>query len=160
MVTFTKRCKKISARFNSQQSSIAFLFEHCWIEIWKWAVMWSCSCRDSTYFLGVILFQMKYTVSTEFRAIRNFQFTKNFITQEIRQKSRHFTLWTHGNHYPFYKEYDGSTITLLLKGMKGYTQGWESLTMKVLWSPMYYKIEGNYFKSKIWVLYKLTRRTG
>ena len=25
--------------------------------------------------------------------------------------------------------------------------------MKVLWSPVYYKIEGNYFKSKILVLY-------
>ena len=32
--------------------------------------------------------------------------------------------------------------------------------MKVLWLPIYYKIEGNYFKSKIWVLYKLTTRTG
>ena len=30
---------------------------------------------------------MEYIVSTEFRAIRNFQFTKNFITQEIRQKA-------------------------------------------------------------------------
>ena len=27
--------------------------------------------------------------------------------------------------------------------------------MKFLWSPIYYKIEGNYFKSKISVLYKL-----
>ena len=25
--------------------------------------------------------------------------------------------------------------------------------MKVLWSPVYYKIKGNYFKGKIWVLY-------
>ena len=28
--------------------------------------------------------------------------------------------------------------------------------MKVLWSPIYYKVEGDYFKGKIWVLYKLT----
>ena len=27
--------------------------------------------------------------------------------------------------------------------------------MKVLWSPIFYKIEGNYFKGKIWVLYEL-----
>ena len=27
--------------------------------------------------------------------------------------------------------------------------------MKVLWSPMYYKIEGKHFKGKISVLYKL-----
>ena len=27
--------------------------------------------------------------------------------------------------------------------------------MKVLWLPMNYKIEGNYFKGKTWVLYKL-----
>ena len=27
--------------------------------------------------------------------------------------------------------------------------------MKVLWSPIYCKIEGNYFKDKIWALYKL-----
>ena len=32
--------------------------------------------------------------------------------------------------------------------------------MKVLWSSTYYKIEGNYFKRKIWVLYKLTIRIG
>ena len=32
--------------------------------------------------------------------------------------------------------------------------------MKVLWSPIYYKIEGNYFKSKICILYKLMTRTG
>ena len=31
--------------------------------------------------------------------------------------------------------------------------------MKVLWSPIYYKIEGNYFKGKIWVLYKLKTKT-
>ena len=31
--------------------------------------------------------------------------------------------------------------------------------MKVLWSPIYYRIEGNYFKSKIWVLYKLKKKT-
>ena len=30
--------------------------------------------------------------------------------------------------------------------------------MKVLWSPIY-KIEGNYFKGKIWVLYKLKTKT-
>ena len=75
-------------------------------------------------------------------------------------KNRHFTLWTYGNHYSFYKEYDGSTIILLLKRIKGCTQGWGSLIIKVLWSPKHYKIEGNYFKSKMWVLYKLTTRTG
>ena len=32
--------------------------------------------------------------------------------------------------------------------------------MKVFWSPTYYKIAGNYFKRKIWILYKLTTRTG
>ena len=31
--------------------------------------------------------------------------------------------------------------------------------MKVLWSPIYYKIQGNYFKSKIWVLYQLKTKT-
>ena len=31
--------------------------------------------------------------------------------------------------------------------------------MKVLWSPIYYKIEGNYFKGKIWVLYKIKTKT-
>ena len=31
--------------------------------------------------------------------------------------------------------------------------------MKVLWSPIYYKIEGNYFKGKIQVLYQLKTRT-
>ena len=30
--------------------------------------------------------------------------------------------------------------------------------MKVLWSPIY-KIEGNYFKGKIWVLYQLKTKT-
>ena len=29
--------------------------------------------------------------------------------------------------------------------------------MKVLLSPIYYKIEGNYFQGKIWDLYKLKR---
>ena len=51
------------------------------------------------------------------------------------------------------------TIILLLKIIKGQTRGWGSLIMKVLWSPIYYKIEGNYFKGKIWVLYKLKRKT-
>ena len=31
--------------------------------------------------------------------------------------------------------------------------------MKVLWSPIYYKIEENYFKDKIWVLYKIKAKT-
>ena len=31
--------------------------------------------------------------------------------------------------------------------------------MKVIWSPVYHKIEGNYFKSKIWVLYELKTKT-
>ena len=31
--------------------------------------------------------------------------------------------------------------------------------MKVLWSPIYYKIEGNYFKGKAWVLYKSKTKT-
>ena len=31
--------------------------------------------------------------------------------------------------------------------------------MKVLWSSIYYKIEGNYFKGKLWVLYKLKAKT-
>ena len=30
--------------------------------------------------------------------------------------------------------------------------------MKVLLSPIYYRIEGNYFKSKIWVLYKFKKK--
>ena len=51
----------------------------------------------------------KRTISTEFRAIfpkicGNFQ-TKNFITQEIRRKSRdkimNMKRCEHGNHYPF-----------------------------------------------------------
>ena len=49
------------------------------------------------------LYQIRQnTVSTELRVIRpkifgNFQFTKNFNTQEIRRKSRQFTPWTHEN---------------------------------------------------------------
>ena len=63
--------KKTYIRFNSQQSSsIASLFEHYRIEIWKLAGMRSSSCRDSTSFLGVISFWMEHTVSTEFPAIR------------------------------------------------------------------------------------------
>ena len=31
--------------------------------------------------------------------------------------------------------------------------------MKVLWSPIYYKIDGNHFKGKISVLYKLKTKT-
>ena len=31
--------------------------------------------------------------------------------------------------------------------------------MKVLWLPLYYKIEGNYFEGKIQVLYKLKTKT-
>ena len=31
--------------------------------------------------------------------------------------------------------------------------------MKVIWSSIYYKIEGNYFKRKIWVPYKLKTKT-
>ena len=31
--------------------------------------------------------------------------------------------------------------------------------MKGLWSPVFYKIEDNYFKGKIWVLYKLKTKT-
>ena len=31
--------------------------------------------------------------------------------------------------------------------------------MKVLWSPIYYEIQRNYFKSKMWVLYKLKTKT-
>ena len=31
--------------------------------------------------------------------------------------------------------------------------------MEVLWSPIYYEIERNHFKSKIWVLYKLKTKT-
>ena len=31
--------------------------------------------------------------------------------------------------------------------------------MKVLWLPIYYKIEANYFKGKIWVLCKLKTKT-
>ena len=66
-------------------------------------------------------------VSTEFLSIRpkicgNIQITKNFITQEIRRKSQHFTLLTHENHYPFQKEYDGSTMIVLLKRIEGYTR--------------------------------------
>ena len=45
-------------------------------------------------------------------------------------------------------------MILLLKRIKSQTQGLGSLIMKVLWSLIYYKIEGNYFKGKIWVLYK------
>ena len=30
--------------------------------------------------------------------------------------------------------------------------------MKVIWSPIF-KIEGNYFKGKIWILYKLKTKT-
>ena len=30
---------------------------------------------------------------------------------------------------------------------------------KFLWSPIYHKIEENYFKGKIWVLYKLKAKT-
>ena len=49
------------------------------------------SCRDLTSFLGVT----EHTDYTESRAIppkisRSFQFKKNFITREIRRKSRHF----------------------------------------------------------------------
>ena len=33
-----------------------------------------------------------------------------------------------------------------------------SLIMKVLWSRIYYKIEGNYFEGKIWVFYKLKNK--
>ena len=36
-----------------------------------------------------------------------------------------------------YKEYNGSKIILKLKRIKGQTQGWGSLIMKVLSSPMY-----------------------
>ena len=31
--------------------------------------------------------------------------------------------------------------------------------MKVLWSSVYYETEGNYFKDKIWVPYKLKTKT-
>ena len=31
--------------------------------------------------------------------------------------------------------------------------------MKVLSSPVYYKIDGHFFKGKIWVLYKLKTKT-
>ena len=31
--------------------------------------------------------------------------------------------------------------------------------MKVLWSPLYYKMNGNYFKGKIWVLHILKTKT-
>ena len=31
--------------------------------------------------------------------------------------------------------------------------------MKVLWSQIYYKVEGNYFKGKTWVLFKLKTKT-
>ena len=31
--------------------------------------------------------------------------------------------------------------------------------MKVIWSQIYYKIEGKYFKDKIWVLCKLKTST-
>ena len=31
--------------------------------------------------------------------------------------------------------------------------------MNLFWSPIYYKIEGNYFKGKIWVLYKLKTKS-
>ena len=31
--------------------------------------------------------------------------------------------------------------------------------MKVPWSPIYYKIEGNYFRGKIWVCCKLKTKT-
>ena len=30
--------------------------------------------------------------------------------------------------------------------------------MKVLWSPIIYKIEGNYFKGKIWILLKIKNK--
>ena len=64
----------------------------------------------------------------EFRAIRpkicgNFQFTKNFITQEIRRKSR----------------------ILRCERMETIIY---SLIMKVLWSSKYHKIEGNILKAK------------
>ena len=56
-----------------------------------------------------------------------------------------FTLLMHENQYLFQKECDGSTI-ILLKRIEGYTWGWGSLIMEVRWSPIYYNIEGNYFK--------------
>ena len=31
--------------------------------------------------------------------------------------------------------------------------------MKVLWSPLNYKVEGNYFKGKTWVLYTVKTKT-
>ena len=34
-----------------------------------------------------------------------------------------------------------------------------SLIVKVLWLPIYHKIEGNYFRGNIWVLYKLKTKT-
>ena len=151
MITVTYRCKITSIRFNGQQSSTASLFKHYRIEIWKWAAMRSFSSRNSTSFLGVISFYIEHTVSMEFWAIRpkvcvNFQFARYFIDKEIRWKSQHFLLWTHGNQYQFCK--DSSTITVLLKRIKGQTRGWRSLIMKVLWLPIYYNIEGNYVNGK------------
>ena len=32
--------------------------------------------------------------------------------------------------------------------------------MEVLWSPIYYEIEGNYFKGKIWFFYWQVRNVG
>ena len=121
--------------FNSQQSSIASLFEHCRIEIWKWPAMRSFFCRDSTSLLGVISFRQNTQFPQNFRrfarkSAETFSLRKILSPRKSDKKSRHFTLWTHGN-----------------------------LSRKIIWSPIYYKIQGNYFKAKIWVLYKLKTKT-
>ena len=121
MVTATYRHKKSSIRFNCQQSSITSLFKHYRIEIWKWAAMWSFFLQRLNLVPRSYII-LEHTVSMKFRAIRpktsrNFQITKNFITQYIRWKNWHFTLWT-----------------IIY-----------SLIMNLLWSPIYHKIEENYF---------------
>ena len=145
MLTVTQRCKKTSIRFNSQQSSIVSLFKHFGLKY------------ENRLLCNVFLAQNQLRsqrFSTENQ--RKLSVYKNFITQDIRRKSTHFTLGTHVNHYPFQKEYDDSTF---IKRIKGQTRGLETLIMKVLWSPIYYKVEGNNFKGKIWVLQKIKTKT-
>ena len=143
MVTVTSRCKK--NLYQVQHSTVKYRFSFRTLSDRNMKM--GCHAIFFQQRLKVVprayIIQAEHTVSMELKwnmehgtehtvsmklAIRpkicgNFQLKKNFIIQEIRQKSRHFTMLTHGNRYSFQKKYDGSTIILLLKIIKGQTRG-------------------------------------
>ena len=116
MVTVSQRCKK-PLSVSTVNSQVSLLFSNIIGSKYENGMSYDLFLAATQPRPQGCIIQIEHRVSTEFRAI---QFTKNFITQEIRRKTRceHMETIIH-----FRKIYDGSTIILLLNRIKGQTRG-------------------------------------